>query len=488
MVRERVAEAEIFRDKIYLDRRSFPFHFFLNYKGGLALTMALLFFGIIIQLPSPVGLSLAGQRCLAIFSFCLISWLTNILPLAVTSLMALGLLPLLGVMESKEVFALFGNEAVFFILGTFILAVALMKTGLNSRLALWLLNRFLTTPARLLLGILFSAAFLSCWMPEHAVAAFLFPVVLEIAQALELKPSKSSYGKALFLALAWGSIIGGVQTFLGGARNILAVGMLREFSGQQIGFLEWIIAVWPIVLWNLIIAYLILIRYFPPDIPDIRAAIRILQEKQMVKGKITREEKKTLAILILTIIAWVGLGHTVGLASITIISVTTLFFLDIVSWHEVEEYVNWGIILMYGGAMVLGIALVKTGAAHWAVTSVVSSGHFSPAGIIAILVIISISLTELMSNSAVVAMILPLGLTLSSYYQIDPKVIVYAVAVPAGLAVTLPMSTPPMAICYSSGYLQIRDVLVYGLFLILNSIIFFLLTTHTYWKLIGIEF
>ena len=485
---ERGPEAEIFKEEIYIDRRPLPLLLFLAYKRGLVHILAFLLSGIILQLPAPVGLSLAGQRCLAIFSLCLICWITNALPLAITSLMAMGLLALLRVLESKEVFALFGNEAVFFILGAFILAAALMKTGLSSRIALWLLNRFSTSPARLLLGILLSAAFLSCWMPEHAVAAFLFPVVLEITQALGLKIGKSPYGTALFLALAWGSIIGGVQTFLGGARNVLAIGILREFSGQQIGFLEWIIAVWPIVLWNLIIAYLILVRAFPPEISDIRGAVRVLQEKQLARGKITGEEKRALFILLLTITAWVFLGHRIGLATIAIISAVALFLLNIVSWHDVEDYVNWGVILMYGGAIALGVALAKTGAGHWAVTSFITQWQPSPASIIAVLVIISICLTEAMSNSAVVAMILPLGLSLSSYYHIDPKVVVYAVAVPAGLAVTLPMGTPPMAICYASGYLKIRDLLIYGLLLIINSIIFFILMTHTYWKLIGIRF
>lgn len=485
---ETISEGEDLKEEIYIDRRPLPLLMILAYKRGLTLFMAFLLFALVLLLPTPAGLSLAGQRCLAVFSLSLVCWITNVIPLAITSLMAMGLLALLGVLKSKEVFALFGNEAVFFILGAFILATSLMKTGLSHRISLWLIKRFSTNPKRLLLGILFSAAFLSFWMPEHAVAAFLFPVVLDITRALGLKPGRSPYGTGLFLALAWGSIIGGVQTFLGGARNVLAIGILREFSGQQIGFLEWIIAVWPIVLWDLIIVYLILKKFFLSETPDIKGAIQVLQEKQLARGKITGEEKKALFILILTIIGWIFLGHGIGLATIAIISAVALFLLNVVSWHDVEDYVNWGVILMYGGAIALGVALEKSGAGHWAVTSFISRWQPSPSSIIAILVIISICITEAMSNSAVVAMILPLGLSLSSYYQIDPKVIVYAVAVPAGLAVTLPMGTPPMAICYASGYLRIKDVLVYGLLLMVNSIIFFLFIAHTYWKLIGIRF
>jgi hypothetical protein len=131
--------------------------------------------------PTLEGLNRPGQNALGAFFLCLGLWITGALPLAVTGLLAIALLPLLGVMPPTEAFALFGNSAVFFILGAFILSAALMRTGLSKRLALLLLIPFGKSPTSLRNGILFTSAFLAFWMPEHAVAAMFFSIVLEVA-------------------------------------------------------------------------------------------------------------------------------------------------------------------------------------------------------------------------------------------------------------------------------------------------------------------
>lgn len=160
----------------------------------------------IFLLPSPDGLSTEAKNALGIFLLAIILWTTNALPLSVTGLFVIVLLPLLNVMSSKAAFALFGNKAVFFILGAFILAAAMMKTGLSKRVALLMLGRFDRTPRRLLCSIMCTSALLSFIMPEHAVAAIMFPVVGSIADSLELEPLNSKYGTLLFLSMAWAQL------------------------------------------------------------------------------------------------------------------------------------------------------------------------------------------------------------------------------------------------------------------------------------------
>src|SRR5207244_4684979 len=195
----------------------------------------------------PAGLPPEGQKALAIFAICLVYWVTSVLPLMVTSLLAMVLLPTTGVMSAKETYALFGNEAVFFILGAFILAAALIKCGLSSRIAITILRRFGHTPRTLLLSLFLMNAFMSFFMSEHAVAAMTFPITLEIARVLRLPREGSNYARALFLAMAWGTQIGGIATLLGGGRAPLAIGLLRETTGQSYSFAEWTLAAWPIV-------------------------------------------------------------------------------------------------------------------------------------------------------------------------------------------------------------------------------------------------
>jgi len=430
---------------------------------------------------------LQGQRALVIFILCLTLWITNVIPLAITSLLAIVLLPLLGVLDTKTAFSLFGNRAVFFILGAFILAAALMKSGVSTRLALIFLTRIKKTPQSLLLTVLLSSAFLAFWMPAHAVAALMFPIILEIARSLKLKPRESSYGKALFLSLAWGAIIGGVATFLGGARNPLAIGMLWEEHGIKIGFLEWMVAVIPIVLVMLIFAYAVIRIFFKIDIEDVTLAESTLKEKIKKLGKMASEEKAVGIIMLITIVCWMTLGNKIGLANIAILSAISLFVFKIVPWSEIEEYVNWGVILMYGGAIALGFALDHSQAAEWLARQALSPFKLTPFLFIIIIAFAAKFLTEGISNAATVAILLPLGFALGGSYNISPVIIVYAIAVPAGLAFCLPMGTPPNAVCFASGYYKISDAVKTGIFLNIISWITFLIMAKIYWPLVGVK-
>ena len=173
-------------------------------------------FVIMFQISPPAGLSLAGYHSLIVFAACVAIWVSGLLPLAVTSLLAMAMLPLLGIMEAKKTYALFGNEAVFFILGAFILAAAMTGSGLSARLARAMLVRFGRTSKGLALTVFMLSALLSFCMSEHAVAAMMFSVTAEIVRSLELREDQRNYGKLLFMAIGWGCVIGGVATFLGG--------------------------------------------------------------------------------------------------------------------------------------------------------------------------------------------------------------------------------------------------------------------------------
>jgi sodium-dependent dicarboxylate transporter 2/3/5 len=458
-------------------------------KSWRTLGMIVIFIGffLLLQFFKPEGLNLPAQRAIVIFILCLVLWMTNIIPLAITSLLAIVLIPLLGVMDTKTAFSLFGNQAVFFILGAFILAAALMKSGLSTRLALIFLTRIKKSPQALLLSVLLGAAFLAFWMPAHAVAALMFPIILDIARSLKLKPRKSSYGKALFLSLAWGAVIGGVATLLGGARNPLAIGMLWEEYRLRIGFLEWMIAVVPIVLIMLVFAYAVIRIFFRIDIEDVTLAENTLKEEIKQLGKMAREEKAVGIIMVVTIICWMTLSNTIGLATIAILSAVSLFVFNIVHWKEIEEYVNWGVILMYGGAIALGFALDHTQAAEWLASQALSPFTVTPFAFIIIITFIAKFLTEGISNAATVAILLPLAFALGESYNLSPIIMVYAVAVPAGLAFSLPMGTPPNAICYASGYYKISDAVKAGIFLNIISWITFLVMVKIYWPLIGLN-
>ncbi|MEE9293523.1 MAG: DASS family sodium-coupled anion symporter [Phycisphaerae bacterium] len=430
----------------------------------------------------------SAQRTLAIFVLCTSLWFTNYIPLAATGLLAIVLLPVLGVMPAKQSFALFGNQAVFFMLGVFLLAAAMIATGLSKRLTLLFLQRFDRTPRQLVTGILLTSAFLALLMPEHAVAAMIFPILVEIVETLKLEKRKSEYAKTLFLALAWGSIIGGVGTFLGGARAPLAMGMLAEYSGERISFIDWMMAAAPIVLIMLGVGGWMLRFSFDCDVDSIQPATQMLDDRVRRLGPMSGPELRLAILGVLTVICWVFFGHTVGLAVIAVFSATLLFILRIADWRQVQDYVNWGVLIMYGGAIALGTALNETRAIDWVLRTAWGGldAGVSTLLILGVMATIAIVMTEGISNSAAVAILVPLGYSLCEAANVDAVTMTLAVTIPAGLAFSFPISSPPNAICFSAGYYGVRDVVRRGVFMSLASLGVVLLTMWLYWPMLGL--
>jgi len=451
-----------------------------------AAVAAWLFFGRTVITPTnlPPGMDAAApQRCVAIFALCVAFWLTNAIPPAATGLLAIALLPAFGVLPEKEAFHLFGNEAVFFMLGVFLLAGATIATGLSKRVTLLALQRVDQSPNRLIAGVTLSAAFLSLWMPEHAVAAMIYPIIMEIVDTLKLKRG-SRYAKKLFLGLAWGAVIGGVGTFLGGARAPLAISMLKqEHPEHNISFMEWMVAAMPIVVIMSIVAVVMLRVRVSNDVDDIKPATRMLDGRVKRLGPMSSAERRLTLLALLTIAAWITVGHKYGLATIAILSAVLLFALRIVDWRSVQTYVNWGVLVMYGGAVALGYALSETHALAWVVHQVVAP-ETPRLVILLVMVAASLMLTEAISNSAAVAILLPIGYSLGATTGIDPVAVTLAVTIPAGLTFLLPVSSPPNAISYSAGHYTIREAIEIGWPMLVTAYVTVLVVIVGWWGLV----
>ena len=449
---------------------------------GLVLVVA-----VLLQFSPPAGLTVSGFRSLILFGATIALWVSGLLPIAVTALLSMAMLPLLDIMEAKKTYASFGNEAVFFILGAFVLAAAMTGTGLSARLARTMLARFGRTPLRLALTVFLLSAALSFLMSEHAVAAMMFPVVGEISGALRLDKGKSSFGRLLFMSIAWGCIIGGIATFLGGARAPLAAGLLKEDTGLSFSFMEWTFAASMIVMPLLVIGFLLLLKSFPIDIASVEEGVKVLHRKRLEIGKMGYDEMITAVVMVVTVGCWIALGEKAGLATIAILAAATLFALRVVTWQRIEEDVNWGIVLMYGGSIALAAALEKTGAATWLVQRGMAGFQSSPLALITVISLIAIVLTECISHAAVVAILMPIGMGLCRTISMDPRVMTLAIALPAGLAYCLPMGTPATAIAYASGFLKGRDIIVPGLAIAAISWLLFLLSVVYVWPLLGLK-
>jgi sodium-dependent dicarboxylate transporter 2/3/5 len=212
-----------------------------------------------------------------------------------------------------------------------------------------------------------------------------------------------------------------------------------------------------------------------------------LSERWLKLGRPSYEERVIAVVMTGTFIAWIVGGEEFGLANIALAAVVVLFVLRAVSWRDIERYVNWGVLLMYGGAIALGAAINKSGAASWLAHATISRWASSGLTVVLMTSLVSILLTEAMSHSAVVALLMPVSIGVAREFGLDPRLMAPVVALPAGLAFTLPIGTPANAIAFSSGYLRIRDLLVPGALLELLAWAAFNAMAYWYWPMLGLH-
>ncbi len=443
--------------------------------------VALLYF-----LPTPEGLSQNGKIMIGILLMGGILWVTEPIPLAVTGLLIIIIQPMLNVIPAKDVFSSFGNQAIFFLIGAFILAAALEKHGLHRRMALKILSYFEKNPKIFTLGIMSSCVFLSFIMPGHGVAALFLPIVASILIAMKITPRKSNFGKVSMLSIAYGCSIGSLGTLVGGARNPLTIGMLSDLNPPIIvTFFDWMRYSMPIVLIALPLVWLVLQISFPIEIKDITTAKREINNQVSMAGKMGKYEIIVICILALTVFLWIFFSSPqyFGLAVIAILGSILLFLTGCITWKDVEKRVPWGIILLYGGAITLGIGMQKTGAGTWIAHHIFDAAGNNPYLVIFGLIIFTILLTNMMSNVGAVAILLPIGLAVATEIPgVSPLLASLLIALSGGLAFMFVIATPGNAIAYSSGYFSSKDLLKAGVVANIICIGVIFIVAIIYWK------
>jgi sodium-dependent dicarboxylate transporter 2/3/5 len=433
--------------------------------------------------PNPENLTHEGQVMIGILIMAAILWITEPIPLAVTGLLIMIMQPILHVLTPTEVFSSFGNQAVFFLIGAFIIAAAIEKHGLHRRIALRFLSQFDENPRMFTLGIMVSCAFLSFVMPEHGVAALFLPIVASILIAMKVVPKQSNFGKISMLAVAYGCSIGSLGTLIGGARNPLTVGILSEELGITVTFIDWMIYSMPIVIISLPLVWIVLQFSFPIELKDITSAKKEIKNQVLKAGRISRKEMLVLFILALTVFMWVFFSHSVyfGLAVIAIFGAFLLFLTGCINWKDVENRVPWGIILLYGGAITLGIGIQQTGAGEWIANQLFQSAGINIYFVIITIIILTVLLTNIMSNIGAVALLLPIGIAVAPELNVNPLFISMLIALSGGLAFMLVISTPGNAITYSSGYFSTRDLFKAGVLANIICIVIVFTVAVVYW-------
>ncbi len=448
----------------------------LNYT---VIAFAVLF--LFIVLPSPEGLSKEGEITLGILAMAIILWITDAIPSAATGLLIMGLQPLLGIMSAGEVFSNFGNEAIFFVMAAFILAAALEKYNVHKRIALKMLKFFGANPKTFIFGIIISSSLISFIMISHAVSMLLLPIVVSVLLSIRAMPKKSNLGIASMLAIAYGSSIGSWGTLLGGARNPLAVAIIGE-TGYHITFLSWMLYSIPLVVISIPIVAMIILFLYPPEKSDIKDALKNLEEEIKKIGGVRGKEVYVIAIYVITAIMWILFSSVINMGVIALLGASLLFIFNLITWEDIEKRVQWGIILLYGGAITIGKSLQSTNAAEWFTSQLTGSMGLNPWIVLFFIIVITIFFTNMMSNTAAVATILPIGMQIAMARGINPVIAGMSIAMAGGIAFLFVISTPSNAIVYSSGYISRMDMVKAGVITSVTLAIILLLTAFFYWQ------
>ncbi|MEK9787474.1 MAG: SLC13 family permease [Flavobacteriaceae bacterium] len=446
---------------------------------------------LIILLLTPFeGLSEQGHAVLATTIWIAVWWVTEAIPIAATALLPIVLFPLTGGMNLASTTASFGHKYVFLYLGGFLIAIGIEKWNLHRRIALTIIAFIGSDTRKIILGFMIATAFLSMWISNTATSVMMLPIGLAIIKQLKDNPDTDEdenliFGKALMLGIAYSASIGGIATLIGTPPNLVLAGIIESTYGYEITFLEWFQFGLPVALLLLIFCwyYLTRIAYKFKQV-DFPGGLKEIQRLKSNLGIISKEERRVGFVFILAALCWIsrsfilqplfpGIDDTI----IAILFGITLFIIPsknnkepLLNWKDTLN-LPWGIILLFGGGMALAKAFDESGLALWLGNLMTEFGGF-PFFILLLLLITAVNfLTEITSNLATTAMLLPVLAPLALEVGVHPFGLMVGAAVAASCAYMLPVATPPNAVVFGSGYLRIPDMVSKGIVLNLFSIL-----------------
>lgn len=452
------------------------------------------------------ALSPEAHKLLAIMTLVCLWWITEPVPIPVTSLIGPTLCVICGVVSMKEAFAAFANPTIFLFMGGFIIAKAMMVNGIDKRISYGIVSmRWVgDSPKKIFFAVGLACMLCSGWISNTATAAMMFPIALGLLEAIrEMMAAKGKiinlksykYATGLMLMTAYACSIGGVLTPIGTPPNIIMLGFLNEMCNINIGFFQWMIWGFVAMIVYFIIAYIILGKMFPADVKHIEGAHEFVEEKRKALGKWTLAQKNTMVGFILAVVLWVTPGilsialgsnspvlkaynHLFPEAIAAMVGALVLFFLPggkkangkprpVITWKQAVEGVEWGTLLLFGGGLAMGGMMYSTGLSQWIGDNIVEwmGGSPSQLTLIAVFCVVSLLMSELTSHTAATNMVGPLAIGAALAAGFSPVPVAVGVALSASLGFMLPVSTPPNAIVYASGYVPITKMIKTGVFI-----------------------
>jgi sodium-dependent dicarboxylate transporter 2/3/5 len=466
-----------------------------RWKPLLALLSGPLLFALTL-LFNPFGLETQANNVMAVALLMISWWIAEALPMPAVALIPLVLFPLMGIAKISEAAAPYANEVVFLFMGGFLIGLGIEKWNLHRRIALSIVQFTGTNGNRIILGFILSTGFISMWLSNTATTMMMLPIAASVISVVVAKnennPQLRHFAVCIMLAIAYASNFGGIATIIGTPPNVAYASYISKQLGNDISFSAWMMIGFPVTLLLLFSLYIVLIKLFPNKIDSNEEMRMLIKNELNALGPMTVPEKRVLYIFMTTALLWIfrDLINQLGIVKlddnmIAVFGGLLMFIVPagngvkqnerILVWTDTSK-MAWGILLLFGGGITLAAALDKAGLIK--MLGIWLSG-FSGSSVVFLVIaitIISLFISEVMSNVAQVIVFAPVVTGIATATGVDPYMLGIPMTLAASCASMMPMGTPPNAIVFSTGHLKLSEMMKAGLIMNLISIILIILS------------
>lgn len=485
-------------------------------RQKVSLVLGPLLFAAIMLAPNPEGLSVGGQGVAATTAWVAVWWIGEAIPIPATSLLPVVLFPLTGALDVNAATAPYANDLIFLFMGGFFIAMAMQRWELHRRIALRTIRAIGAGPERIILGFMIATAFLSMWVSNTATAMMMTPIGLAVilqtsdiiertGESIPTAQGEFNFGTALMLCIGYSASVGGIGTIIGTPPNLVLVGAINETFDQSISFAQWMLYGVPIAVLGVAIVWVYVTKFIiPPQMDSLPGGMDVIDEEIVALGAMTREEKLVLAVFAATALGWLSRSFLLqpvipGITDsmIAIAGALALFlipartndgaFTFLLDW-ETAVKIPWGIILLFGGGLSIAAGFQETGLAVW-IGGLLGVLEAVPIVVImTVVVLLTIFMTEVTSNTATTAMLMPILAGLAVGIGIHPYGIMIGAATAASFAFMLPVATPPNAVVFGTGYITMPRMAKTGFGLNIIGVLLVILLIMTWLPLVwGID-
>ena len=485
-----------------------PREYTTRQKIGLVLGPAL--FLLMLLIPTPAGMEPSAQKMAAVALLMATWWMCESIPIPATSLLPITLFPLMGIMKTQAATAPYASHLIFLFMGGFIIALAMQRWNLHRRIAMNIVKTVGFSPGRLIFGFMIATAVLSAFVSNTATTVMMMPIGLAIIahvieegkkegldKTIDFSQGYFNFGLNLMLGIAYAASIGGVATLIGTPPNTVLAGYLQKAYGYEITFVDWMKVGVPLVAVFLPLCWLWLTRVANPmKLKKVPGGRDLINQELKEMGSMSPGERWTALVFCLTALGWIfrkKLGFIfpdpklVTDAAIAMTGAIVLFLIPInmkknefvMDWHWASK-MPWGVLILFGGGLSMAAGFKTTKLAEWIGSQV---GLLENAPIVILIIAVTtliIFLTELTSNTATSAMVMPILSAVAIGLGQSPLLLVIPAAVAASCAFMLPVATPPNAIVFGSGYVTIPQMAKSGIGLNLIGIVLVVVVSYVF--------